>query len=463
MLWHIFRYLSLLLIVALTNPLLATQDVVVVEGDIMVPANPKVSSMNTLTGRAIGSASSSQLWPAGIIPYTVDPALPAASLKAINIAIQHWNLVGGISFLPMSIARERLPGGVVDSVRFVAGDYCASWVGRRGGQQDLWIAPYCPAGSVMHEMGHVLGLEHEHTRPDRDQHIAIHWANIEPGKQHNFDAAPAGTRLLGEYDHDSIMHYGTHNFSSNGQATISALNGGSHRLGQRNAPSLGDLSAVASLYGSDLSLVAQSGTSSAGPVLDIYVSNQHVQGAHDVSVHVSGPVALNDVLPAQDDWQCSKSALSSLTCTLGLLQGSATTRLTIGLADTISVSGIEVSLTSKTPDHDLSNNVSRVLSDDATSIAGERPIFSPALPIEDKPLLQDDVYVEVDTRGAASSLQTLAMLLLLFVGKTCGRVNRRFIANVFGKHRRYLLGRQIGIGAGGSSGIANHTGTVRIP
>nr|KAG5698486.1 hypothetical protein BaRGS_022016 [Batillaria attramentaria] len=63
---------------------------------------------------------------------------------------------------------------------------------------------------VLHEIGHALGLIHEHQRPDRDQYIAINRENIRPGRQRDFERfGPARVQNLGVgYDYMSIMHYG---------------------------------------------------------------------------------------------------------------------------------------------------------------------------------------------------------------------------------------------------------------
>lgn len=39
----------------------------------------------------------------------------------------------------------------------------------------------------MHELGHVVGFWHEHTRPDRDHHVQIVNKNIMGGQEYNFN------------------------------------------------------------------------------------------------------------------------------------------------------------------------------------------------------------------------------------------------------------------------------------
>lgn len=79
---------------------------------------------------------------------------------------------------------------------------------------------FCHAGIVAHEIMHHLGIRHEQQRPDRDTYACVYTGNeylsgtantftlpdnLRSGHS-NFRLRP-NTRLLGEYDFDSIMHY----------------------------------------------------------------------------------------------------------------------------------------------------------------------------------------------------------------------------------------------------------------
>ncbi|KIH54283.1 hypothetical protein ANCDUO_15571 [Ancylostoma duodenale] len=35
------------------------------------------------------------------------------------------------------------------------------------------------SGGIAHEVGHALGLEHTHTRHDRDDYLIVNWTNVQ--------------------------------------------------------------------------------------------------------------------------------------------------------------------------------------------------------------------------------------------------------------------------------------------
>lgn len=62
---------------------------------------------------------------------------------------------------------------------------CFSSIGRSGGMQVVSLGPSClqrGPGIVLHELMHVLGFWHEHSRADRDRYIRVNWNEILPGK-----------------------------------------------------------------------------------------------------------------------------------------------------------------------------------------------------------------------------------------------------------------------------------------
>lgn len=84
-------------------------------------------------------------------------------------------------------------------------------MGRVGyGLQGVSVSRSCFSfHAALHELGHVLGYWHEHTRPDRDEYIDVIYDNVLPGYEVNFEKrTEAEINSLGiGYDYNSIMHY----------------------------------------------------------------------------------------------------------------------------------------------------------------------------------------------------------------------------------------------------------------
>uniref|UniRef100_A0A914USN9 Metalloendopeptidase n=1 Tax=Plectus sambesii TaxID=2011161 RepID=A0A914USN9_9BILA len=89
----------------------------------------------------------------------------------------------------------------------------------------LRLSTVCTEGQILHELFHVLGFAHEHSRPDRDDYIQINCENIARNLTQNFRRLKKETVHTFDvpYDFYSIMHYRLDHFSANGQPTIEPL------------------------------------------------------------------------------------------------------------------------------------------------------------------------------------------------------------------------------------------------
>lgn len=225
-------------------------DLAIFEGDIVLGSLDEVEARATserdgTRERSITITGAQFLWPGGRVPYEIDPALPNQS--RVTDAIAHWEANTVLRFI------QRTPANAAsypDFIRFVPGSGCSSFVGRRGGQQNINLASGCLVKQTIHEIGHAIGLWHEQSREDRDSWVAIHWENIQAGMEHNFNQHISDGDDRGAYDYASIMHYPRWAFSKNGADTITPTNPASAAIGDATVLSPGDLAGVAALYGS---------------------------------------------------------------------------------------------------------------------------------------------------------------------------------------------------------------------
>ncbi|MDB6064201.1 MAG: Peptidase astacin [Pedosphaera sp.] len=149
-------------------------------------------------------------WPGGIVPYDISKLTEPQQALALR-AMKRWTDTGAdITFIPRTTEVEYVNfTGKTD-----AGNNTSLVGFQKGVRTDINItafwwrqAEWMPA----HELGHALGFFHEHSRWDRDDYITVHYENIKPGRQSDYDWVPRTNWIVSStaYDYRSIMHYRT--------------------------------------------------------------------------------------------------------------------------------------------------------------------------------------------------------------------------------------------------------------
>lgn len=159
----------------------------------------------------------SQPWKKGIMPVAFSSTITQIQKDWFIKVAQKWSIATGVSIINRTNQPEYL--NVVNRE-----NGCFSEVGSRAGEiRTLNLGPRCwVEPTTLHEIGHALGLMHEHQRPDRNSYISIDLNNADPAIHYAFELFSTMNNATA-YDFNSIMHYEQYAFSNNHKPTIIVL------------------------------------------------------------------------------------------------------------------------------------------------------------------------------------------------------------------------------------------------
>ncbi|XP_054717113.1 zinc metalloproteinase nas-7-like [Uloborus diversus] len=150
----------------------------------------------------------SRLWPKALIPYTIDEAYTSKERAVIEKAMKDIHSLSCIRFKKHADEKAY--------VEIVREKGCRAVVGYIGRKQKLTLGHGCIwVARVLHELLHVLGFFHEHTRPDRDDYVTIFTDNIKSASINNFrKMSESKVTTFGlPYDYFSVLHYHDREFA----------------------------------------------------------------------------------------------------------------------------------------------------------------------------------------------------------------------------------------------------------
>jgi hypothetical protein len=225
------------------------------QGDILLDRIVAIASQTQGSARepdSYGIAYSQYLWPRVGNQYQVPYVIASGSgnVSNLNSAISQFNTTfSNIQFVP----RTSEP----DYVSFYFdpnnnSGQCESHVGRIGGEQQVGGAggssSPCTVATILHEMGHTVGLWHEQSRADRDAFMTIRYDNIIKASRSNFDPIYDNAQASTLFDYASIMQYPAYVFSRNGGPAIESIPAGIS-LSNQTGYTTADIDGIERLYG----------------------------------------------------------------------------------------------------------------------------------------------------------------------------------------------------------------------
>jgi len=215
----------------------------VFQGDILLTTSEDfgILKIDTSSVSIKGLSTLGKLWPEGLVYYSIDTNLPQDKKEFVKKSIEHWESKTNLVFKEKSDEKNW--------VNFIPNEKGPlSYIGMKGGMQEIWISKGTGLGNIKHEIGHAVGLWHEHSRNDRDKYITVIEENIDPTRLTEFKVYDGNK--YSDYDINSIMHYHAFAFPkdpANPKQTIKPKEPAPD-MGQRNALSELDIKGINVMY-----------------------------------------------------------------------------------------------------------------------------------------------------------------------------------------------------------------------
>eukprot|EP00933_Yihiella_yeosuensis_P045778 TRINITY_DN4119_c5_g1_i1.p1 TRINITY_DN4119_c5_g1~~TRINITY_DN4119_c5_g1_i1.p1 ORF type:complete len:412 (+),score=41.64 TRINITY_DN4119_c5_g1_i1:215-1450(+) len=234
------------------------------QGDVALPPHLTGEGISLLQAWANMSVTGGgKAWPQGLVYYRWRHDMSSLAKEVTLTAMRVWSSktcvrfeevgkgpctrIGHPSCFPVTI------GSHEDGCFAIAGYYGADF-------HKMNLGRGCEqVGTAIHELGHVLGLMHEHERKERDEYVEVHLENVQQTFHDQFLFAPwrdSKTASL-PYDLSSIMHYDewafaqSPNYNDPKTKSISVKkkdSWGNCKIGQRTQISIGDALTISTLY-----------------------------------------------------------------------------------------------------------------------------------------------------------------------------------------------------------------------